>query len=355
MTVEPEAPRAARTEVAEPRAERRRWAGLSRRRITATVVVFLVLAFVPLGTGDHFTALLGRLLVFGLLAMSLDLLWGYGGQLSFGHAAFFGMGAYAAGLLLVRDAGPWVSYAAVAAGVLVPTVVGSVMGFLLFQRGVSGVYFAIVTLLVALLLEQLAITWSGLTGGINGLFGFAPLHLGFVQIGSLESAYHLLLVVITLSYLAVRWFVGTPFGEAVHAIRVNEKRAASLGYSVLAIKTVVFTMACALAGLAGVLYVPLERFVYPSQLGLIASTSVLVWVVIGGRGTLIGAFIGAFTVEYLASVLSGRLEAYWVLAIGLFLVIVVMARPGGLVAIGEMSWRRMVGPWRHRQGAADGA
>lgn len=353
MTAEPKvaAPRVPDTGPPSPRLQR--WRGLSAQRAVMILGVFAVLGLVPILTGDHMTGVVGRLLVFGLLAMSLDLLWGYGGQLSFGHAAFFGLGAYGAGLVLVGDGGVALSYAAVAVGILLPTVAGFIMGYLLFQRRVSGVYFAIVTLLVALLLEQLAVTWSGVTGGINGLFGFAPLDFGFATIGSLGSAYYLILAAAASCYLGARWLVGTPFGEAVHAVRVNERRAASLGYSVLAIKTVVFTIACAVAGLAGVLYVPLERFVYPSQLGLVASTSVLVWVVIGGRGTLIGAFVGAFTVEYLASALSGPLQAYWVLAIGLFLVIVVMARPGGLVGMAEAGWERMRA-LRDREGGADG-
>jgi urea transport system permease protein len=319
---------AARTEA--PR-RRRRW------RPSARTVVFLVvallLAAVPSISGDHFTALVGRFLVLGLLAMSLDLLWGYAGQLSLGQAAFFGLGAYSTGLVLVRDSGVLVSYGAMALGVLIPAAAGLALGYLLFRGRVGGVYFAIVTLLVSLLLEQLAVTWTGFTGGINGLFGMAPLELGPVTIRSLHSAYYFVTVVVLAAFLVTRWLTRTSFGLALSAIRSNEHRATSLGYSVVAVKTTVFTVSCALAGLAGMLYVPLERFVYPTQLGLVASTAVIVWVVIGGRGTLVGPFIGAFTIEYLASALSGRLHAYWTLAIGIFLVVVVLARPGGLLRL----------------------
>jgi urea transport system permease protein len=313
----------------------------------------VALAVVPSISGDHLTALLGRILVFGLLAMSLDLVWGYAGQLSLGHAAFFGLGAYATGLVLVRGEGVAVTYAAIAVGILVPALAGLVLASLLFQGRVSGVYFAIVTLLVSLLLEQLAITWVGFTGGINGLFGMAPVDLGLVTIRSLDSAYYLIVIVVVAAFAATWWLTRTSFGRTLRAIRSNEHRAHSLGYPVITIKTVTFTISCALAGLAGVLYVPLERFVYPTQMGLVASTAVIVWVVIGGRATLVGPFLGAFAVEYLASVLSGQLQAYWTLAIGIFLVVVVLAFPGGIVGVLTAGWRRAVVPirgarWRRR-------
>jgi urea transport system permease protein len=160
---------------------------------TAVVIAFAVL---PAVTGQHLTGLVGRFLVFALVAVSLDLLWGYAGQLSLGHAAFFGLGAYAAGLVLVGGGGVARSAAALALAVAVPGGIALLMGYLLFRGGVGGVYFAIVTLLVSLLLEQLAITWSGFTGGINGLFGMAPVDLGVVTISSLSSAYYLILVVV---------------------------------------------------------------------------------------------------------------------------------------------------------------
>lgn len=301
-------------------------------------LVVLTLAVLPAVTGQHLTGLVGRFLVFALVAVSLDLLWGYAGQLSLGHAAFFGLGAYAASLVLMGGGGPGRSAAAIALAVLVPAGAALVMGYLLFSGGVGGVYFAIVTLLVSLLLEQLAITWSGFTGGINGLFGMAPLDLGVLTISSLTSAYYLVLVVVAAAFLATRWLTRTPFGRALTAIRSHEHRAHSLGLSVVTIKTAVFTISCGLAGLAGLLYVPLERFVYPTQLGLIASTSVVVWVVIGGRGTLVGPVIGAVVVEYLASALSGALQGYWTLVIGIFLVVVVVLRPGGLHSLLTAAW-----------------
>jgi urea transport system permease protein len=312
-----------------------------RPRLPALAVFAVAVAgfaLLPLLTGQHLTGLVGRFLVFALVAVSLDLLWGYAGQLSLGHAAFFGLGAYAAGLVLTGGGGVARSALALALAVAVPAGAALVMGYLLFRGGVGGVYFAIVTLLVSLLLEQLAITWISFTGGINGLFGMAPLDLGVVTISSLTSAYYLVLVVVTVAFAAVVWLTRTPYGRALTAIRSHEHRAHSLGLSIVTVKTVVFTVSCGLAGLAGFLYVPLERFVYPTQLGLVASTSVVVWVVIGGRGTLVGPVLGAIVVEYLASALSGALQGYWLLVIGLFLVVVVLFRPGGLHSILAAAW-----------------
>ncbi len=311
----------------------------SRAWLAGAVVL---LAVVPVFGGTHLTAVIGRGLVFAILALSLDLLWGYTGQLSLGHAAWFGLGAYTAGLVL-SEGGIGRSVLAIALAIAVPAAFGLVMGYLLFRGGVSGVYFAIVTLLVSLLLEQLSVTWSGFTGGISGLYGMAPIDLGFMRLDSLTSAYYAALVVLTVVFVGSVWLTRSGFGRALLAIRSNEHRASTFGFATVTIKTVVFTMACGLAGLSGLLYVPLERFVYPAQLGLIASTGVVVWVVIGGRGTLVGPVIGAVGLAYLASELTGRFQQQWTLMLGLFLVVVVMLRPGGLYGLATESWRFVSG------------
>lgn len=329
-------------QVAADRSPRRRWPALG------FAIVVLALALLPAVSGAHLTGLVGRLLVFGLLAISLDLLWGYTGQLSLGHAAFFGLGAYAAGLILAEGQGIVPSLAAIVLAVGLPALLGLIMGYLLFRGGVGGVYFGIITLLVSLLLEQLANTWTSFTGGSNGVLGIGPLELGFITVGSLHEAYYTILVVVALAFLAVYWLTRTPFGRAMTAIRSHEHRAHSLGLSVVAIKTTVLTISCGLAGLAGLLYVPLERFVYPTQLGLIASTGVVVWVVVGGRGTLVGPVIGAFAVEYLASALSGTVRDYWTLILGLFLIAIVVLRPGGLYGLLVSGWERTIALARPR-------
>lgn len=299
------------------------WAGVA--------VVAILLWMVPATTNDFFTGQLGRFLVFGLAALGLDLIWGYTGQLSLGHAAFFGLGAYAFGLILAKTDGPALGLLAVAAGILLPAFLAFVMGRVLFYGNVVGAYFAIVTLLVSLILEQTAISAIHLTGGINGLFGMKPLTLGPFEIHGLFQSYYFIVACCVLAYVLCRILVVSPFGRAMDGVRTNERRVASLGYSTALIRTVVFTIGGAIAGLAGVLYVPLEAFVYPTQLGVAFSTSIIVWLAIGGRRSLVGAFIGAFIISYGQSTLADRYQEYWVLATGVFLVIIVLIQPRGIV------------------------
>jgi urea transport system permease protein len=302
-------------------------------------VVAVLLWIVPATTSEFFTGQLGRFLVFGLAALGLDLIWGYMGQLSLGHAAFFGVGAYAAGLILAKTEWPALGLVAIAAGILLPAFVAFVMGRVLFYGNVVGAYFAIVTLLVSLILEQTAISTIHLTGGINGLYGMKPLTLGPFAVDDLFTAYYFIVICCVLSYILCRILVLSPLGRAMDGVRTNERRVASLGYSTVAIRTLVFTIGGALAGLAGVLYVPLEAFVYPTQLGVAFSTSIIVWLAIGGRRSLVGAFIGAFIINYGQSTLADRYQEYWVLATGVFLVVVVLTQPRGLLGAIEAAAR----------------
>jgi urea transport system permease protein len=310
-----------------------RLALLRRVHWGAVAAAAVALWMVPALTRSYFTGLMGRFLVFGLAAMSLDLIWGYTGQLSLGHAAFFGLGAYTSGLILAKTSWPALGPLALVLGVAVPAALGFVMASTLFYGKVVGAYFAIITLLVSLILEQLAISMLWLTGGINGLYGMKPLTLGPLSIDTLNESYYLIVICCVLAYALARLLVESPLGKAMDAIRVNEKRTASLGYSTAAVKTIVFTIGAALAGLAGVLYVPLEAFVYPSQLGVGFSTWIIVWLAIGGRRSLVGAFVGAFVINYGQSLLSDRFQQYWVLATGIFLLVVVLIQPDGLLGI----------------------
>lgn len=310
-----------------------RLASLRRAHWAVVALAGLALWLVPLLTGRYFTGLMGRFLVYGLAAMSLDLLWGYTGQLSLGHAAFFGLGAYTSGLILAKATWPALGPLALVLGIAVPAALGFVMASTLFYGRVVGAYFAIITLLVSLIFEQLGISMLWLTGGINGLYGMEPLALGPLVLDTLNEEYYFIVICTVVAYVVARLLVMSPFGKAMDAIRVNERRTASLGYSTAAIRTVVFTVAAALAGLAGVLYVPLEDFVYPSQLGVGFSTWIIVWLAIGGRRSLVGAFVGALVINYGQSLISGRFQQYWVLATGIFLLVVVLIQPDGLLGI----------------------
>lgn len=323
-----------------------RTGSISRRRVVDVAGIAgagLVLWLIPLFASRFFTGQMGRILVFGLAALGLDLIWGYGGQLSLGHAAFFGLGAYGTGLVLVHVDGAFAGILAIVVGLAAPTLLAYLMGRVLFRGNVVGVYFTIITLLVSLIFEQVASTWIDVTGGINGLYGMPPITLGSVEIWGLLPTYYTTVVCVLVVYVASRRLVRSPMGRAMEGIRTNEQRTASLGYPTASVRTFVFTVGCAITGLAGVLYVPLEAFVYPTQLGVAFSTSIIVWVAIGGRRSLIGPFIGAFIITYGRSVLSDRFEEYWVLAAGVFLIVVVMTQPRGLVGIADGLRRRLAG------------
>lgn len=303
------------------------------RRWLPLVVVAVLLWLVPAIAPRYFVSIMGRVLIFGLAALGLDLIWGYSGQLSLGHAAFFGLGAYGSALVLKNASGTGASLLAIAVGLLLPIALAYVMGRVLFRGGVSGAYFAIITLLVSLILEQLASTLIDLTGGLNGLYGMAPLTVGPIEISGLFPAYYTVVVCTVVGFALARSLVGSPFGRVLEGVRTNERRTSALGYPTAQVRTAAFVIGCAYAGLAGVLYVPFQAFVYPAQLGIIFSTSILVWVVIGGRRSLVGPLVGAFVVTYGQSLLSDRFERFWLLAVGLFLIVIVSTQPRGLVGV----------------------
>src|SRR6266511_1955515 len=236
---------AGRGEAAAVRAARRVGVSISLLRWAhwgAVVLAAVALLVVPLFARSYFIGLLGRFLVFGLAAMSMDLVWGYTGQLSLGHAAFFGLGAYSSGLILAKTSWPFLGPLALVLGILIPAALGFVMAGTLFYGKVVGAYFAIITLLVSLILEQLAISMLWLTGGINGLYGMKALALGPLSIDTLNESYYFIVICCVLAYALARLLVESPLGKAMDAIRVNEKRTASLGYSTAAVKTIVFTI-----------------------------------------------------------------------------------------------------------------
>lgn len=291
-----------------------------------------VLWLVPLVLDTRSVSLMSRYLLFGIAALGLDLLWGRAGLLSFGHAAVFGLGAYASGLVLVKT--DWAAQqplSVIVIGVAVSALFGLIAGVVLFYGRVKGVYFGIVTLLLTLLLEQLAATWSGLTGGFNGLLVPTGLTLGPLRLIEPNETYHSVLLIAACAFLLTRWFTRTPFGQAVEASRMNDTRAEALGYDVAWLRAVTMAIAGGLGGLAGALYAPIEGFVYPAQLGLAMSTGFIVWVAIGGRGTLLGAFIGAVFVNAVQSQLSSRVQEYWPLITGVVLLTVILFQPAGIV------------------------
>lgn len=296
--------------------------------IALNVLVLCLLVFMPFGGTTYQVHLLTKIMTFAILAMSLDLMWGYAGMLSFGHSAFFALGAYALGMTMKFAGLEVFTYLGLILAVLVPMAIAIIIGYFIFYSQVSGVYFGIITLATTFIFQQLFVTMREYTGGDNGLYGFT--NPAFVLPGGISLSladkqfyFYFVLAGFVISYIVSKKIINLPFGRALRGIKDNENRMLYCGYSVPFLKTVVFAIASGMAGFAGALYVPVG-FVHPSLFGIAFSTQILVWVAVGGRGTIIGAIVGAFLISYLESFLSREFTSLWLLFIGLFLIAVVM-------------------------------
>jgi urea transport system permease protein len=294
----------------------------------------LILAFLiafPIVASDYQVGLMTQFLTFGLLAMSLDLLGDRAGLVSFGHGAWFGLGAYTLALTLQRLPGAGGTYLGFLLAALIGAVFAALLGSQLFlgRQRVGGVYFGIITLAVAAILQLVVMGWSSFTGGSNGLYGFATPELasGLELIGT-RTPYVLTAAICVLIYYGLRWVLSSSLGLALLAARQNPKRAEGVGIPLGRFQLIVFSIAGAIAAIAGALYVP-AGFVSPDLFGLTFSTYVIVWMVLGGRGTLIGGFLGAIGLSELETALSGSFVSLWLLMVGILLIVVVLAWPRG--------------------------
>lgn len=307
-----------------------------RRQLVLLAGVVAACALLPHAVGSFHVFLLSRVFVYTIFALGVDLLWGYAGILSFGQAFFFGLGAYAYALTLVHLEHPAAVYPAVLLALALPFAVGLGIGYYLFRGKVEGPFFAIITLALSLVATQTAISWYSFTQGYNGITGILPLLLPLPRVGDVDFGdpvgyYYLLLAVCVLaSWLAWR-LVHSPFGRVLMAIQDNEDKAEAVGYNVAAYKGMIYAVSATFAGIAGALYAPLAGIVSPPLLGFEFSTEVLIWVLVGGRRSLWGAFVGALVVSYLNSILSTIFVSRELLLIGPLLVLIVLFLPQGLV------------------------
>lgn len=317
------------------------WKARQSRGFAAYGIAAALLVVFPWISGSYQVTLLAKFLVYAILALSLDLLWGFAGILSFAHGTFFGIGAYSLALVLkYYGALPGSTYLGVVLAVALPTALALVVGYAMFYGRVGGVYFAIVTFAIGAIFQSVTIVWIEFTGGLNGLYGFPSPRLGIPGLWEVSLSpyslvtYYLILLALVLSVAGVHRLVHSPFGRVLRAIRNSESRVESLGYDVRAVKLAVFVVSCALAGLSGALYVPVG-FVSAQIMGILFSTSIIVWVAVGGRGTLYGPVVGALAVNYLQTYMSDVAVFYWYLIIGVFFILVVMLLPDGIVGIGR--------------------
>jgi len=333
--------------------------------VTAILVPILHLAVPadsPLHLSSYVVTLIGKYLCYAMLALSVDLVWGFCGILSLGHAAFFALGGYAMGMYLMRQIGPrgvygdpilpdfmvflnykelpwfwhgmdmfWFAMLMVA---VVPGLLALVFGWLAFRSRVTGVYLSIITqamtyaLLLAFFRNDMGF------GGNNGFTDFKDI-LGF-NLKSPNVRIVLLVLsalMLAIGYVLCRWIVSSRTGRVVTAIRDAESRVRFIGYRVENYKLWVFVFSAVLAGIAGALYVPQIGIINPSEFAPINSIEVVIWVAIGGRGTLYGAIVGAVLVNYAKTWFTTALPSAWLYLLGALFVITTLLLPNGLAGM----------------------
>ncbi|KAF1020797.1 MAG: hypothetical protein GAK30_02292 [Paracidovorax wautersii] len=322
------------------------------RRATLALLALSALAVAGLAVAsqalDMFTLLsLTVYLVMAMLALSLAFVWGFGGILCFGQAAFFGLGAYAYAIGAI-NAGP--GLAAVALAVAVPTGFALLLGYFMFYGRISDVYLGVITLAVTLILFNLANSTSGpqyrigeaLLGGFNGIPSIPTLTLpGADQPLAPEHVFLLTGVLLVAAYLGLRGLLRTRFGQVVVAVRENERRAELLGYDPRRYKLAAFAVGGALAGLAGCLYANWSAFVNPGVFSLSQSAQIIIWVIVGGRGTLLGPMLACIATQWAVTALGGQQMVDTGLVLGLVLALFVMLLPKGIAPAMADGWSRL--------------
>jgi len=309
--------------------------GLLDGESVAAVVVFLALAALPALISGYPIYILPQYMLFGMLALSLALLWGQVGIVSFGQAAFFALGAYTMGLAM-RQTGLPVNgaYLGLLGSALLGGALAGIIGYFLFSAGVRGAYFVIVTLALSIIVEQLAVSQSQITGGWNGMFidrmalTFGP--WGEISLFDDAPIYYLVLVVVAAAFALLKGLSRAAFGKLLVGVRENEDRLLALGVRTPLYKTGAFALSGATACLAGALYGTHANFVAPSLAGVLFSTEVVVWVAIGGRESLLGALLGGILVASLSNYLSAIMPGYWQLVLGVLFVLVILFLKGGV-------------------------
>ena len=342
------------------------WAGFVACAVVLAVAVPILNLWVPPNSAvalpDYLVPLLGKYLCYALLALSLDLIWGYAGILSLGHGAFFALGGYCMGMHLMRQIGtrgvygnpllpdfmvflnwkalPWFWWGfdhfawAVAMTVLVPGMLALVFGWLAFRSRVTGVYLSIITQAMTYALMLAFFRNDMGFGGNNGMTDYKDilgwdLHRPSTRLG----LYLVSATALGVGYLLCRFVTTSKLGRVLLASRDAESRVRFLGYSVTNAKLFVFTLSAVLAGIAGALYVPQVGIINPSEFSPGNSIEIAIWVSVGGRGTLSGAIIGAALVNLAKTWLTGAAPETWLFVLGALFVVTTLVIPRGIVGL----------------------
>lgn len=337
-----------------PTVAARRW------RLAAFLALgFVLLVICPAALSDFRLGLLAKYLCFAIVAVGIDLAWGYGGMLTLGQGLFFGMGGYAMGMMLkLQEAGAhklpdfmsyngltkvpafWRpfshSWFALPAAVILPTALAAGLGALVFRQRVRGAYFAILTQALAAAFVILLIGQQGYTAGTNGLTNMRTLFgYDLNDPGNQRNLYLVVAITLGVVFLVARQLVQSRYGRLLVACRDGEDRVRFLGYSPTKIKVLAFATSAGIAGIAGALFVPVVGIMSPALLGIVPSLELVIGVALGGRATLVGAIVGTVLVNYAKTGLSENYPSGWLYFQGALFIIVVAFAPMGLAGIGK--------------------
>lgn len=318
----------------------------ARPRIVVIELVLLgVATMLPTFLDTFWTSFATRILILSMLAISFDIVWSYAGILSFGQALFFGTAAYVAALC-ARDLDVTSLFAVVPIAILVGGSCSLLFAWVLLlgRRPPSLIFVSLATLTGSFTAERLARGWYFI-GATNGIPSFPELTIGTAELSAGRGFYYLVFAILIVVYAFCRALMRSQFGLALAGIRENEARVAFLGYRVNVLKAIVFTLSGAIAGLGGSLYAFHEVFVWPNLVGVVLSTQAVLYVVLGGGGTLIGAVIGVAIMETVSQFLTDAYPDIWPIILGLLLLMMILFRPTGLIGF-LVSKRERLGSFR---------
>jgi urea transport system permease protein len=356
---------------------------IARCQYTSLLLLLVLLALVlPLSLDVFRLNLVGKYLSYAFVAIGLVMVWGYGGVLSLGQGVFFGLGGYAMAMFLKLEASDpvttqiqstpgipdfmdwnqltelpafWLPFKslpfALAAVIVVPTLLAWIISFAMFKRRVGGVYFAIITQAVALILTVLIIGQQGYTGGVNGMTDLKTLHGWDIRSDEAKRIlYYLCVALLVLAMLLCRWVQASKLGTLLLAMRDKEDRVRFSGYDVANFKIFVFCLGAALSGLGGAMFTLQVGFMSPSFVGIVPSIEMVIYAAVGGRMSLVGAVYGTLLVNAGKTFFSESLPDLWLFLMAALFIGVTMAMPMGLAGL----WDTHIRSWWRRPGPAAG-
>lgn len=318
------------------------------KTIAALIAVVVATYFVP-SVLEVFSVLNFTVyVIMGMLALSLAFVWGMGGIMVLGQSAFFGLGAYTYAIAALNFGAGW---EAVVLSMVIPAIFAALLGYFMFYGRISDIYVGVITLAVTLILFNLINSTSGpqykigsaRIGGYNGITSIPTLDWPNGNFIDINGMFYLSVGLVIVVYLMVKFYLSTKYGKVTIAIRENERRAELLGYNVSLNKLITFSIGGAIAGLSGCMFANWGAFVSPTLFGLVQSAQIIIWVIVGGRGTLIGPIFGCIAIQWMMAQLGTQQTLNASFVLGVVLTIFVLLVPTGLAPLITGFFKKILG------------